>query len=193
MTATSLELSITVIAASGAALMKTVPGAVPAPWPRVAGAVTDSVAVSLSFTTSTPVPFAKPLALAVNVTLRLPLSSVSSAAIVTRKVALVCPARMVTVAGAVAEDTFEFPRLTTRSAVDAQVAVTVAVTGASPSVALAATLSASWLAALNATASELMPFATTANEYVPAGNPAGSVNSVVTGVLPVITPVLLQL
>ena len=38
-----------------------------------------------------------------------------------------------------------------------------------------------------------MPLATTVSEYVPYGIEAGSEKSVVSGVLPVATPVLLQL
>ena len=38
-----------------------------------------------------------------------------------------------------------------------------------------------------------MPLATTLSVYVPAGRLAGRVNCVVTGVVPVCTPVLLQL
>ena len=38
-----------------------------------------------------------------------------------------------------------------------------------------------------------MPLAMTVSEYVPAGRNEGSVKSVVTGMLPVCTPVLLQL
>ena len=45
----------------------------------------------------------------------------------------------------------------------------------------------------NDTESELLPFATTTSEYIPAGSPCGKVNSVVTVLPPAITPVLLQL
>ena len=46
---------------------------------------------------------------------------------------------------------------------------------------------------LKDTGAEVIPSAMTANEYCPLGRPAGSANCVVTGVLPVATPVLLQL
>ena len=46
---------------------------------------------------------------------------------------------------------------------------------------------------VNSSGSEPMPLATTTSEYVPCGKFAGSVNSVVSTLVPVMTPVLLQL
>jgi hypothetical protein len=45
----------------------------------------------------------------------------------------------------------------------------------------------------NETGEELIPFATTTREYVPFGRFSGTMNSVETTLVPVITPVLLQL
>ena len=54
----SLDVSATVTALAGAALTVTVPAAVPAPSLTVAGALTPSVAVSLSFTVNVALPLA---------------------------------------------------------------------------------------------------------------------------------------
>lgn len=48
-------------------------------------------------------------------------------------------------------------------------------------------------ATVNGTESELIPLATATTEYIPVGRPGGSVNSVLTEEVPVITEVLLQL